>query len=123
MKKTVIALICLSQVACTTVPARMSFDELKTFKVDCSQREQQYQFLESQKYTVNDRLKLALQMTSIVGIVSNAYNGTMKDSEDAMALKHEAMINHAQMEIREHCKIWDAQQTYLKQREQRLNSR
>ena len=123
MKKTIIAVICLSQAACTTVPDRMSFNELRTFKVDCSRRDEQYQFLESQKYTVNDRLKVALQMTSIVGIVSNAYNGTMKDSEDAMAMKHEAMINHAQMEIREHCKIWDAQQTYLKERERRLNSR
>jgi hypothetical protein len=123
MKKTIIAVICLSQAACTTVPARMSFDELRTFKVDCSRRDEQYQFLESQKYTVNDRLKVALQMTSIVGIVSNAYNGTMKDSEDAMAMKHEAMINHAQMEIREHCRIWDAQQTYLKERERRLNLR
>ena len=123
MKKTIIAVICLSQAACTTVPTRMSYDELRTFKVDCSRRDEQYQFLESQKYTVNDRLKVALQMTSIIGIVSNAYNGTMKDSEDAMAMKHEAMINHAQMEIREHCKIWDAQQTYLKERERRLNLR
>lgn len=123
MKTIIIAVICFTQVACTTVPTRMSYDELRNFKVDCSRRDEQYQFLESQKYTVNDRLILALQMTSIVGIVSNAYNGTMKDSENAMAMKHEAMINHAQMEIREHCRIWDAKQTYLKEREQRLNSR
>jgi hypothetical protein len=123
MKTITIAVICLSQVACTTVPTRMSYDELRTFKVDCSRRDEQYQFLESQKYTVNERLIVALQMTSILGIVSNAYNGTMKDSENAMAMKHEAMINHAQMEIREHCRIWDAKQTYLKEREQRLNSR
>lgn len=123
MKTIIIAVICLCQVACTTVPTRMSYDELRTFKVDCSRRDEQYQFLESQKYTVNERLIVALQMTSILGIVSNAYNGTMKDSENAMAMKHEAMINHAQMEIREHCRIWDAKQTYLKEREQRLNSR
>ena len=124
MKKLLlIAGVCISQTACTTVPARMSYDELRTFKVDCSNRDEQYQFLESQKYSVTERLKLAFQMTSIVGIVSNSYNGTRQDSADALAMKHEAMIKHAQREIRQQCPIYDADQRYLQERERRLNSR
>ena len=123
MKKLILAMVCFSQLACTTTPTRMSFQDLSTFRVDCSRRDEQYQFLESQKYTVNDRLKLAFQTTSILGIVSNAYNGTTQDSADAIDMKHEAMIKHAQREIRQQCPIYDANQQYLQERERRLNLR
>lgn len=123
MKKILMLIVCVSQTACTTVPDRMSYDELRTFRVDCSRRDEQYQFLESQKYSVTERLKLAFQMTSIVGIVSNSYNGTRQDSADAMAMKHEAMIKHAQREIRQQCPIYDANQRYLQEQQRRLNSR
>lgn len=123
MKKLLMVAVCVAQTACTTVPTRMSFDELRTFRVDCSRRDEQYQFLESQKYSVTDRLKLAFQTTGILGIVSNSHNGTTQDSADAMAMKHEAMIKHAQREIRQQCPIYDADQRYLQERERRLNSR
>lgn len=123
MKKLLILAVVVSQAACTTTPARMSFQELSTFKVDCSRREEQYQFLESQKYTVNDRLKLAFQLTSVVGLASNAANGTLQDSSDALDSKHEAMIKHAQREIRQQCPIWDSDQKYLQEQERRSNLR
>lgn len=122
MKKLIIIIGCLGQLACTTAPSRMNFTELSTFKVDCSRREEQYKFLESQKYSQWDRLKVAFQMTSVVGILSNAYNGTTQDSTDTLNFKHEAMIKHAQREIRQQCPITDSEQKYLLEREQRLNS-
>ncbi len=122
VKKLFLIGLCLTQVACTT-PSRMSYQDLSTFKVDCSRRDEQYQFLESQKYSQLERLKVAFGMTSILGIVSNAYNGTTQDSSDTLNFKHEAMIKHAQREIRQQCPIYDADQKYLKEREQRLNSR
>ena len=121
MKKIYVVAFCLSQVACTTVPTRMSFNELSTFKVDCSRRDEQYEFLESQKYSQMDRLKVAFQMTSIIGIISNAYNGTTQDSADALDLKHEAMIKHAQREIKQQCPIVDANQKYLQEQKRRSN--
>lgn len=123
MKKLLLVAVCVSQWACTTTPTRMSFQELSTFKVDCSRREEQYQFLESQKYSATDRLKLAFQLTSVLGIASNVNNGTMQDSSDALDSKHEAMIKHAQREIRQQCPIWDSDQKYLQEQERRLNSR
>ena len=122
MKKLFLIGVCLTQIACTT-PSRMSYQDLSTFKVDCSRRDEQYQFLESQKYSELDRLKVAFQMTSILGIVSNTYNGTAQDSSDTLNFKHEAMIKHAQREIRQQCPIYDANQKYLQEREQRLNLR
>ena len=124
MKKILIAMLCVSQIACAgTTPTRMSFDELRTFKVDCDRREEQYKFLESQKYSQTDRLKVALQMTGMTGIAFNMYNGTMQDSADAMDSKHEAMINHAQRELRENCPIKDADRRYLQEQQRRLNLR
>ena len=122
VKKLFLIGLCLTQVACTT-PSRMSYQDLSTFKVDCSRRDEQYQFLESQKYSQLERLKVAFGMTSILGIVSNAYNGTTQDSSDTLNFKHEAMIKHAQREIRQQCPIYDANQKYLQEREQRLNLR
>lgn len=122
MKKLLIAAICFSQYACsTTAPTRMTFDELRTFKVDCDRREEQYKFLESQKYSQWDRLKVAFQMTSMIGIVSSTYNGTAQDNADTLDFKHEAMIKHAQRELREHCPIKDANQRYLEEQQRRLN--
>jgi hypothetical protein len=123
MKKLLLVAVCFSQWACTTTPTRMSFQELSTFKVDCSRREEQYQFLESQKYSAADRLKLAFQLTSVLGIASNVSNGTMQDSSDALDSKHEAMIKHAQREIRQQCPIWDSDQKYLQEQQRRLNLR
>lgn len=122
MKKILLIAICVTQAACTT-PSRMSFQELSTFKVDCSRRNEQYQFLESQKYSQWDRIKVALQMTSVAGILSNEYNGTAQDSADTLSFKHEAMIKHAQMEIRQQCPIYDSDQRYLQEQQQRLNAR
>ena len=125
MKKLLIVAICFSQSACasTITPTRMSFDELRTFKVDCNRREEKYKFLESQKYSQTDRLKVALQMTGITGIALNLYNGTMQDSADAMDSKHEAMIKHAQRELRENCPIQDEDRRYLEEQQRRLNLR
>jgi hypothetical protein len=122
MKKLVFIILCATQTACTT-PARMSYQDLNHFKVDCNRRDEQWQFLESQKYSQLDRIKVTLQMTSVVGLASNAANGTYQDSADTINFRHEAMIKHIQREIRQQCPIYDANQQYLREREQRLNSR
>lgn len=106
MKKIFIVVFCLTQIACTT-PTRMSANDLSNFQYDCSRREEQYKFLESQKYTANERLIVALQMTSITGILSNMYNGTAEDSSAAMRSEHEVMIKHKQRILREQCRTED----------------
>lgn len=107
MKKFLSMLICVAQFGCAT-PARMSATDLSEFKIDCDQRHNQYQFLESQKYTSNQRFNLGLQMTSIVGMISNAYNGTGADSSAGINGEHEAMIKAQQRQLRQRCLLEDS---------------
>lgn len=107
MKKTLIVFACLTQAACTT-PIRMSADDLSNYKIDCNRRYQQQEFLESQKYTNDQRLILAGQMTSIAGIVANVWNGTAADSSAGMYGEHEAMIKAQQRQLRQRCLLEDS---------------
>lgn len=129
MKRIILVAVCLSQVACTT-PTRMSVQDLANFQYDCSRRDEQYQFLESQKYSDNERFMTALGMTSVIGVLSNVYNGTANDSSAAMRGEHEAMIKHNQRILREQCRSedytkWqqDEQKKFIDQRERSLGRR
>ena len=64
--------------------------------------------MESQRYSDNQRLILAGQMTSILGIVSNAWNGTAADSSAGMNGEHEAMIKAQQRQLRQRCLLEDS---------------
>lgn len=107
IKKLTILIACCLQAACAT-PVRMSADELSAFKIDCDRRDEQYQFLESQKYSSNERLMIALQSTSILGILSNSYNGTSVDTRAALNMEHEAMIKANQRSLRQYCPFKDS---------------
>lgn len=106
MRKLLLITVCLTQVACST-PARMSVNDLSTYKIDCSHRQEQYEFLESQRYSNNDRFMLGIQMTSITGILSNMFRGTEKDSRSGMNGEHEAMITVQQQQLRQRCLLED----------------
>ena len=107
MKKFVLTVAYLSQAACTT-PARMNAIDLSEYKINCDRRHEQYNFLESQRYSEWDRLKLALQMTSVPGVASNVYNGTAEDSSAGMNGEHEAMIRAQQRQLRQRCLLEDS---------------
>ena len=107
MKKFVLVVACLLQAACTT-PTRMSANDLSEYKINCDRRHEQYNFLESQRYSEWDRLKLAFQMTSVPGIASNVYNGTAEDSSAGMQGEHEAMIRAQQRQLRQRCLLEDS---------------
>lgn len=126
MKKLLLSVVCFSQLACTT-PIRMSASELSAYRINCDKREEQYRFLESQRYSEWDRLKTAFQMTSMVGIVSNTYNGTANDSSAAMKMEHEAMIKAQQRQLRQRCLLEDhvnttneRQKRFVEERERSL---
>jgi len=86
----------------------MSADDLSNYKINCDKRNEQYQFLESQKYTDNQRFILAGQMTSVAGILSNIYHGTAADSSSGMNGEHEAMIKAQQRQLRQRCLLEDS---------------
>jgi len=107
MKKYLLFGLCLTQFACST-PTRMSSNDLSQYKIDCNNRHQQHDFLESQRYNDNDRFNLALQMTSMLGMISNAYRGTAADSSAGINGEHEAMIKAQQRQLRQRCLLEDS---------------
>jgi hypothetical protein len=107
MKKISLILVCVAQTACTT-PERMSANDLGNYKINCDRRYQQHEFLESQKYSNDQRLILANQMTSIPGIISNIWNGTAAESSAGMNGEHEAMIKAQQRQLRQRCLLEDS---------------
>ena len=107
MKKILFMALCVSQAACTT-PTRMSADDLSKYQIDCNRRYEQHQFLESQRYNDNQRLILAGQMTSALGIIANIWNGTAADSSAGMNGEHEAMIKAQQRQLRQRCLLEDS---------------
>lgn len=107
MKKTLVVLAGVAVSACTT-PERMSANDLSHYKIDCNRRYEQHQFLESQRYTDNQRLILAGQMTSGIGIINNIWNGTAADSSAGMDGEHEAMIKAQQRQLRQRCLLEDS---------------
>lgn len=126
MNKLLLSVVCFSQIACTT-PTRMSANELSAYQINCNKRDEQYQFLESQRYSEWDRLKTAFQMTSVLGIISNSYNGTARDSSAAMNMEHEAMIKAQQRQLRQRCLLEDhvnstneRQKRFVEERERSL---
>jgi hypothetical protein len=106
IKNVMLGIAVLSLTACTT-PIRMSADDLSVYKTNCAQRQQQWNFLESQKSTEQDRIKNVFQMTSVFGQLSNWWNGTYRDSQDMLDQRHEAMIKAKQRELRQKCLLED----------------
>lgn len=103
---TVCTVLILSS-ACTT-PMRSSVDNLANFQINCNKRQEQWDYLEKQRYTDNQRFLLGSQMTSLLGIFSNAYNGTAGDSSAGMRGEHEAMIKAKQRQLRQQCLLEDS---------------
>jgi len=107
MKEYLLILFCIVQSACTT-PTRMSANDLSTYRINCNKRYEQYQFLESQRYTNDQRFILGTQMTSIPGILANIWYGTAADSTAGINGEHEAMINAQQRQLRQRCLLEDS---------------
>jgi hypothetical protein len=107
MKKLLIFCVFIPLYGCST-PTRMSVKDLSEYKIDCDNRYEQHQFLESQKYTNDQRFNLGLQMTSVLGIISNVYRGTADDSSAGMNGEHEAMIKAQQRQLRQRCLLEDS---------------
>jgi len=122
MKRLIILTFCCVLVGCAT-RTRMSSDDLWNFKYDCSHRQEQWNFLESQKYTSNERFMLGMQMTSISGMLTNIYHGTANDSGKGMGGEHEIAIKHAQRRLREQCYSEDYNAAQKLEQEKRLRQR
>ena len=104
--------------ACAT-KQRLSFEELARFKIDCEKRYEQYEFLESQKYSSDERIILYLQTLYPPALFTLVRNGTLNDNHDGMDGKHEAMIRMAQQQLRQHCALVDLNNQLMRRQNDR----
>ena len=115
-----IAMVLLN--ACAT-KQRLSFDELARFNIDCERRHEQYEFLESQKYSSDERVILYLQTLFPPTLFMMLRDGTLKDNHDGMDGKHEAMIRMTQRQIKEHCASVDYHNRWMQEQKNRVSQR
>jgi len=108
--------------ACAT-KQRLGFEELSRFKIDCDKRHEQYEFLESQKYSSDERIVLYFQTLFPPTLFTMLRDGTLKDNHDGMDGKHEAMIRMAQRQIRQHCASVDYHNRSMQEQKERLAQR
>ncbi len=108
--------------ACAT-KQRLSFEELSRFKIDCDRRNEQYEFLESQKYSSDERIILYFQTLFPPTLFTMLRDGTLKDNHDGMDGKHEAMIRMAQRQIKEHCASVDYHNRLMQEQKDRVAKR
>jgi hypothetical protein len=88
--------------ACAT-KQRLGFEELSSFQISCAKRHEQYEFLESQKYSSDERIMLYLQTLYPPTFFTLMRDGSFKDNYDGIDGKHEAMIKMAQRQLKQHC--------------------
>lgn len=77
MKKLII-LLSLLAAGCTTT-ARMSLHDLDHFKIDCSKKQEQLEFLNTQWPSDRDRFINAFTITSTAGYVLSNADGTYQE--------------------------------------------
>lgn len=66
---------------CTTT-ARMTTQELGAMKIDCTQKQQQLDFLRSQFITGDEYMVNGLMLSSSLGYVSSVADGTYQQRQD-----------------------------------------
>ncbi|CAB4133481.1 hypothetical protein UFOVP257_214 [uncultured Caudovirales phage] len=77
----IIILFLLLLAGCTTT-ARMSRQDLVNFRIDCSKKQEQIDFLMSQWPSDNDRILNGLMLTSSSGFIATVADGTYQERKD-----------------------------------------
>lgn len=81
LKKYVPLIILLGISGCTTT-ARMTREELSNMKIDCTQKQQQLDFLRSQSVTGDEYLINGLMISSTIGYINSVADGTYQQRRD-----------------------------------------
>jgi hypothetical protein len=103
--KTILTICALgSLIGCTTT-VTMPINDLNNYHVNCNDRYNQLAFLHSQIPTRNDRLTNALQMTSPLGLVHSAYDGTYQDQRAVYDRKQSAYALYWIRMIEQSCPV------------------
>lgn len=98
-----IAILGLVAVAGCTTTSQMNVVDLNYYQIDCARREEQLAFLQRQMPTRQDRLVNGLRMTSVVGNVVSATDGTYYEERATFDRRQEAIARLIIYQIQAYC--------------------
>lgn len=102
MGKIVLVLMMLAVTACTTTH-RMDIYDLRYMQPDCTNKDAQIKFLETQMTTPTERLKAAHQTRGLFGGLVSAVNGTYSQQRAIDNREYDAVAKRLIWQIRETC--------------------
>jgi hypothetical protein len=106
MKKLAVILafgVCATACAQTTT-ARMDYQSLNNFKIDCAHKQEQIDFLRSQQLTANEAIVNAYTITSTLGFLRSNNDGTYQDRRKMFDNSHKAIINAKIDQLIQYCR-------------------
>jgi hypothetical protein len=95
-------LVLLAAGGCTTT-ARMDYNSVNNFKIDCAHKQQQIDFLRSQKPDLTEKLINYSIISSSGGFVNSNLDGTYQDRQAIHNDSYQAVINVKIDQIRQYC--------------------
>lgn len=102
MKTLLFTVAVLTLTGCTTA-AKMDVEDLNYFRVDCSKRNDQLAFLERQIPSRDDRFVNSMRMTSPVGVIVSAFNGTYHEDYAMLNDRQQNITRTLIYQIKSHC--------------------
>lgn len=106
MKKiAMIAVLCVFGGCATaqTTTARMDYESLNNFKIDCAHKQEQIDFLRSQLLTTNETFANAFTITGTLGYLRSNLDGTYQDRRKMFDNSHKAIINAKIDQLIQYC--------------------
>lgn len=102
MKKTLLMVSLIALGACTTTH-RMDINDLRWMQADCSNKQAQISFLETQMTTPMDRLASISNMTGVFGILSMKSDGSYEQHKAIANREYDSVAKRLIWELRTNC--------------------
>ena len=109
MSKILLVIAVLVTTGCTTT-ARMSRQDLINFKIDCSHRQEQMDFLRSQWPSDRDMVINTFTLTSLSGVAMTSLDGTEKTRREMVDGYYTTQLRGMMDNIRTTCALHDLEQ-------------
>lgn len=100
-----LATVSLSGCVSLSTTHRMDLNDLRRFTVDCSNKEAQIRFLETQIVTPRESALVAMEMTSLLGVINAANQGVLTQKRDMNDRLYNSVARRLIWEIRDQCNV------------------
>lgn len=84
-------------------PHRMGADDLRYYKINCAQKNEQLAFLETQLVSNDERTLTAMSISGWGGAIMSSLDGSYENKRAISNREHEAIIKRLMWELRTTC--------------------